>query len=270
MSDPNASHPDLPPVPAAQEPGFAAGAQVPGQYPGSAAFARQATGHVDVNESFTWSWKIFIRYWWQLLLPGILMGVAAVVGAALIVVGILLMLSGSTTRPDGSPAYQFHVGGLILTLLGAFALLFVILLLQGGLLSGILRVGDGEPVSGVAFLKPTRTSAYVATAILMALATAIGLVLLIVPGLIAIFAFQYAPIMVLERKVSPFAAMGASARLSFAKFGDSLIIFLIHWLYGWVGGLIAVIGSIVTLPLGEAFLVHAYRDLVGRPFSRLP
>ncbi|MFT3715124.1 MAG: hypothetical protein QM774_04000 [Gordonia sp. (in: high G+C Gram-positive bacteria)] len=262
------------------------GAQIPpGAYPYPPAamaggpYPRQATGTVDVGTSVSWSWKAFTRNPVGMMLPGILQFVAGLIGAGVIIAGVFLMLRGTTTTTAGydsatgtysnsSTDFQFHPDGLILILLGLVALIALTSYLQGGLQSGILAFADGRPVSTGTFLKPSRPGAYVGTVLLVTLVTIVGFVL-IVPGILAMFAFQYAPIMVLDKNLSPVQAMKASAKLAFGKFGDSIIVTIVHWAYNWVGGMV-LIGTILTMPLAEAFRIHAYRDLESHPIPQLP
>lgn len=207
-----------------------------------------------------------------MIVPGLITLAAYVVFVIIMVAGFVWMVGPSNVTTYDTEfgtatttTSDFGVGGLILIILAALALVFVVIYLQGAVTSGVLRVAAGDVVSVRSFLVPSRTLAFLATVVLMAIAIVVGLVLLIIPGLIAIFAFQFAPVFVLEQRMSPTAALTASAKLAFRKPLDSLLTLLIHYVYGYVGGLIAGLGAVVTVPMGEAFLVHAYRDLVDRP-----
>ncbi|GAA3967097.1 hypothetical protein GCM10022231_30230 [Gordonia caeni] len=202
-----------------------------------------------------------------MVVPGLAILIVTVIGTALIIAGVFWMVPSSVDGDYGQTAATdgFAVGGLILVIVVALLLVFAVIYLQGAVTSGVIRVADGRSVGVRDFLVPTRTAAFVGTVILMAIIIAVGFVLLVIPGLIAVFALQYAPVYVLERKMSPTQAVAASARLAFAKPLDSLLVLLVHYVYGYIGGVAFGLGAVVTLPMGEAFLVHCYRNLVGRP-----
>lgn len=234
-------------------------------------------GRADIGEALKWSWTTFTRHPWPMIVPGLLMMAATVVAAIVVLVGVFAMLGDAATTGGGigdsgitDSDVSLNVGGLVVVIAGVLVGLFAILYLQGALTSGLLRLADGEAVTARSFLVPARTAAFIVTVVLVALIIGIGFVLLIIPGFIAMFALQYAPVFVLDQKMSPLQAISASVRLAFSKPGDSILVFLLHYLYGYIGGLVIIIGAIVTLPMGEAFLVHCYRALIGRPLARLP
>lgn len=239
-----------------------------GAYPPQGGVPQAPTGRADVGEALKWSWQVFSRRPGPMVVPGLAILMVTVIGAALIVAGVIWMVPSSVDVGDygeTTPTAGFSVGGLILIIVVSLLLVFAVIYLQGAVTSGVIRVADGQSVGVRDFLVPTRTAAFVATVILMAIIIGIGLVLLVIPGLIAIFALQYAPIYVLEQKMSPAKAIAASARLAFAKPLDTLLVLLVHYVYGYIGGVAFGLGAVVTLPMGEAFLVHCYRNLVGRP-----
>lgn len=233
---------------------------------GSPALPRPVTGSPDFAEAFRFSWKSFGRYPWPMMVPGLLTLLAGLAGGVLAVIGFFWMfgaaLSDSTASGAAAPVY---FAGLIPMILGIALFVVAAIYLQGALISGVLKVADGRPVTARDFTAPARPGAFILTSILIGLATVVGMVLLIVPGLIAAFAFQYAPVIVLEQKVSATAAMRASAKLAFGNLGDSVVVWILHYAYSYVGSFVFLVGGLVTQPMGAAFLVHCYRDLTRRP-----
>ncbi len=233
---------------------------------GSAVVPRPVTGRPDFAEAFRFSWKSFGRYPWPMMVPGLLILVASVLGVVLAVVGFIWMFgSALSSTADSTAETSINVGGLVLAIVAILVLALVTTYFQGGLLSGLLTLTDGRPVTARDFVGPSRPGAFLVTAILIGLATVVGMILLIIPGFLAAVAFQYAPVMVLEQKMSPIAAMRASAKLAFAHFGDSVVVWILRAVYGYVGSFVFIVGSMVTMPMGEAFLIHCYRDLTDRP-----
>ncbi|WP_155820853.1 YciC family protein [Gordonia hirsuta] len=250
-------------------PGFAP----PGGYPppGSEYPVAPPSGRADFGQALTWSWQVFSRRPGPMVLPGLLMLASTLVGIILIVVALLWMFGDSFVYDEygmevaSTTDFVVNAGGVVLLVLAGLLMAIATPYLQGAVLSGVLKVSDGTPVSARDFLVPVRFGAFLVTVVLTAIVVMIGFVLLVIPGLLAIFALQYAPVMVLDQKKSPIQAMTASARLAFAKPGDSVLVAILHYVFGYVGSLAFGLGAIVTLPMGEAFLVHCYRSLVSRP-----
>lgn len=235
--------------------------------------AKPATppGKADLGGAFRWSWSTLTRHPWPMIAPGVLILVAVVLGTAVSIVAAIWMVSPSTVRSvdaygdsTTTTTTDFQAGGLVLLIVAVLAMIVLVTYLEGSLTAGMLRVADGHPVGVGDFLKLPRALVYLVTMLLITILVLLGTVLLIVPGLIATYAFQFAPILVLEQKLSPTAAMAASARLAFAKKADSILVLLIEYAYGYAGALVMA-GMVVALPMSVAFRVHAYRDLVERP-----
>ncbi|HEX2448687.1 MAG TPA: hypothetical protein VHK26_10980 [Methyloceanibacter sp.] len=109
---------------------------------------------------------------------------------------------------------------------------------------------------------------YLGTSILLTLAIAIGLVLLIVPGIIFALMFMFAPFVVIERQLGPIDSMNESNRITrghkWQLLGFSLLLVLINLL----GVLALVVGLLVSIPVSTLAFVHAYRVLGGKAEPR--
>ncbi len=221
------------------------------------------SGRADFGAALNWSWLVFRNRPGPMILPGVLMFAVTVAVTILIVLAVVGMLGASAT--DSGTGIALTATSAVLAIVAILVVVIATLFLRGAVLSGVLKVADGRPVSARDFLVPVRFGAFLVTIILVGLAVLVGLILLVVPGLIAIFAFQYAPVMVLDQRLTPVQALTASAKLAFGTPGDSLIVLIGHYVYGYVGGLAMGLGAILTVPMGEAFVVHCYRSLTHRP-----
>jgi uncharacterized membrane protein len=100
---------------------------------------------------------------------------------------------------------------------------------------------------------------------LLALAVAVGFVLLIVPGIIFGLMFMFATFIVIERELGPIDALSESHRLTrgykWPLFGFVLLLLLVNVL----GLLALIVGLLVSIPVSTLAFVHAYRTLGGRP-----
>ncbi|PZU93728.1 MAG: hypothetical protein DCF32_23100 [Leptolyngbya sp.] len=93
--------------------------------------------------------------------------------------------------------------------------------------------------------------------------TAIGFVLLVLPGIYLAVAYLFAQPLVIDKNADFWQAMETSRQLItkkwFSFFGLLLLIFLLN-----VGGFILLgVGLLVTIPLSVCIIAAAYEDIVG-------
>jgi uncharacterized membrane protein len=105
---------------------------------------------------------------------------------------------------------------------------------------------------------------YLAVEILTIVTIVIGLILIIVPGVIAmvLLSFSYYP--VIDRGAGPVEAMKESVRITKGNRLAIFWLFLLLLLVNLVGLLLLVVGLVVTVPVSTLAMIHAYRTL-SRP-----
>ena len=101
------------------------------------------------------------------------------------------------------------------------------------------------------------------TALVGALLTSIGFLLLIIPGIYLLIGYIFASSLVVDRRLDFWAALELSRRtvnpIWFGMFGFLLLLMLIN-----LAGIVALgIGSLVTIPVTMCTLTAAYADLFG-------
>ncbi len=109
---------------------------------------------------------------------------------------------------------------------------------------------------------------YLGASLLLSLAVAIGLVLLIVPGVIFGLMFMFATFIVIERELGPIDAMNASNQLTRGHKWQLLGLVLLLVLINLLGLMALVVGLLVSIPVSTLAFVHAYRVLGGKPEMR--
>lgn len=102
---------------------------------------------------------------------------------------------------------------------------------------------------------------YIGAQIVVAVAVLIGLILLIVPGIIAMLAFFMTQYLVVERKLWPIEAMKESARITKGNRWKLFLLLLAIIGINIVGFLALIVGLLVTIPVSMLALAHAYRML---------
>ena len=168
--------------------------------------------------------------------------------------GIDAALTGSAEEPS-------IIGTVINLALGT--------LLSMGATAFYLAAHDNPATADLSLLwHPRPFWKYLGASILLALAVAIGFVLLIVPGIILGLMFMFTTFVVIERELGPIDAMSESHRLTrghkWRLFGFVLLLLLINVL----GVLALVVGLLVSIPVSTLAFVHAYRVLGGKPEAR--
>lgn len=242
----------------------------PGGYgaAGGAAGGIGAAG-VNVGEALSWAWAKFKESPLPAILPGLL-----VVLSVGIFIAILFASGAFSTQTTTNYIGDYPVsttttsslssGGLIGLIIAYIVFFVVMIYLSASMTTGALRVADGEPVTMSTFLVPKRLGAVVGTSILVGIITAIGFVLCIIPGLIAIFLLQFAVFIVIDKpQVSVTQSLGESSRLARSSVSNSILTLVVSYALSYVGALLLYIGLIVTWPIGQLFYAHCYRRLSG-------
>ncbi|WP_246007993.1 hypothetical protein [Gordonia oryzae] len=252
--------------PGATPPPYGApGAGVPGAPTG-------APQQVNIGEALSWAWAQFKANPGPMIVPGLIM---FLIGGVMVgVYFAIIALSTSTTTKTfdngygGTYSYDVQtsslgIGAVLLGIL-LYVLVFVaVIYLSASMITGALRVADGQPVTVATFLKPDRLGPVVGTAIVVGLITAVGLVLCIIPGLIAIFLLQFSIFLVIDRKLGLGAALSASSNLARSSVSNALLTLVVAYVLSYIGTILCYIGLIVTWPLGQLFYAHCYRRLTG-------
>ena len=104
---------------------------------------------------------------------------------------------------------------------------------------------------------------YLGASILAWLAFALGLLLLIVPGIIFGLMFMFATILVIDRELGPIEAMKESNRVTRGYKWNLLGLVLVLALVNLLGALALFVGLLVSVPVTLLALMHVYRVLAG-------
>lgn len=198
-----------------------------------------------------------IRFGWETFKqrPWFFIGAMVILAVANIAVGIVSGAVDSIT--GGSLEEPTVLGNLVSYALGV--------LISMGMTAFFLASHDNpQGVEFAALWHPDPYLKFLGASVLASLAVGIGLVLLIVPGLIAAVLFMFSSFLVIDRGLGPVDALKASMEMTrgnrWPLFGFILLCLLIILL----GALAFGVGLLVAAPIAGIAFAYAYRLLSGR------
>lgn len=128
-----------------------------------------------------------------------------------------------------------------------------------------LALVDGRPVGAREFWTPRGLGRPVATALLLAVLTAVGTLLLYLPGLAVALLGQYAVYLSFDRGFGPAAAVRESVRLASRHLGTTVLLALAVAVVGTAGSMVCLVGLALAYPVAFATTAWLYRRLDSRP-----
>jgi uncharacterized membrane protein len=194
---------------------------------------------LEVGAAVSYAWAKFQQHAGALILIALVIALANLIGFAISLVVedffVALMLQ-----------IVFFIIGQILTV---------------GIINASLMVTRGEtPELGKVFATE-RLGPFIIASILYGIAIFVGLVLCIIPGIIAAFMLSFYGFYVLDQNAEPVAALSASFNLVKDNFGIVFLIVLVAFVINFIGAALCGIGLLVTAPICWIILGYAYRRL---------
>jgi uncharacterized membrane protein len=216
----------------------------------------------QVGDAFTYGWKKFQEYLGPILIAMVIFFVVLL--AVNFIATLFIGGVGEITDPDdlGFGAF-FSFGYLLFSLLSAL----VSLLIQAAVVRGALDITKGERIDINTFLSTENLGQIVLASIILAVGTAIGLILCVIPGLILIFFSQFTYQFIIDKGLPAFDAIKASFNLVNQNLGPVVGLFFASILAFFVGALLCGIGLIVAIPVTIIATAYAYRRLSGQPVT---
>ncbi|AVZ39361.1 MULTISPECIES: hypothetical protein [unclassified Dietzia] len=154
--------------------------------------------------------------------------------------------------------------------LGSILTIAVSLVFQAFLIRGALLEVDGHKPEIGDFFKLHNFGAFVLAAILVAIATTIGFILLIIPGIVVAFFLYWTLHFVVDRNMTAIDAMKSSVNAIKSDAGNLFALALLNILIVIAGALALLVGLLVAAPVAALASVYAYRTITGpSDFSRM-
>ncbi len=193
----------------------------------------------SISEALRFGWNTFKRT------PWIFVGSVA----------LMIVISVVLNKIGGEPGLVSFIVGIVATVLQWW--------LYIGLTRIALRAYSGAPIAfPMLFGESWKTLLrYAIAAIVAGVITCIGLILLIVPGIIAMTALSLFTFLILEREIKPIDALKESRRLTTGHRMNIFFLILIIGVINIIGAIPMGLGLLVTAPISLLALVHMYKQI---------
>ncbi len=194
----------------------------------------------SIKESIKTGWEIFKERSWF------------IIGLFLIVMAASAATSIIIEQTSGMVYFVLNVVDFGLQTIIGMGLLFI-----------LLAVYDKKQIGYKDWLTPAASFwSYLAVIVLSAIAIIGGLILFIIPGIIASMGLMFAPYLVVEKGMGPIMAIKKSWEMSKGYRWQLFLFTLVLILLNIVGAMALVIGLIVTIPVSSFAAIHVYRQIL--------
>jgi hypothetical protein len=202
-------------------------------------------GALDIGTALGYGWKKFTEN------VGPWLGIAAIVVIVNLVFGLIALSIDS------------FIGATIFRLVG-FVIGQIVTL---GLYRAALMVTAGQPLDIGRAFSTDRLGDFIIASLLYSLIVAIGLVLCVIPGLIAAVLLYFYGFYVLDKNMSATDALRASYELVRANAGSVVLLLVVAFLLNIVGALACGVGLFITGPVSLVMVCYGYRVLNNEPVA---
>lgn len=183
------------------------------------------------------------------------------IGASVVIVIAYLVVGGVSTGIDAALGGSSEEP----TLIGSSVNFGLSTLVGMGAIAFYLAAHDNpDTVELSALWHPQPFLRFLGASILTGLAVGIGLVLLVVPGIIALLFFMFTTLIVIDRGLGPIEAMQESMRIGRGFRWPLLGLIVLLALILIAGTVALLVGLLVAMPVTTLAFVHAYRVLSAK------
>jgi uncharacterized membrane protein len=238
QEEPPQGQPPSPPPPPAPPP-----APPPPPPPGEVSRVEGSSAPFGIGECVSYGWK---AYWKNL-------GPLLLITLVIIVIDVVISGIGQATG-NRAIAVIFSLIGWIVGLLLAF-----------GLIRATIAVTKGEKPEVAMLFQTDGFGPYIIASILFGIATFIGLILCIIPGLIFAVVYHFYGYAIVENpSLGPTDALKRAADISRGHRWELFGLFIVLILINIVGLIACLVGVIFTSGISAVAIAYAYRSLSGQ------
>ncbi|OFB42197.1 hypothetical protein BA059_05555 [Mycolicibacterium sp. (ex Dasyatis americana)] len=186
---------------------------------------------------------------------------------------IFQMIQAPFTEVDSSDpdsiSFSMGAGGILVSLLVALVGVVISAVIQSAYIGGMLDIANGAPVTIGSFFRPRLVGNVIIASVVSSIIIGIGVLLCIIPGIIAAIMLMFTTVAVLDRNLSGIDGVKTSFELSKGNFGPVALTWLVTVALAFVGALLCGVGLLVAYPLLSLITVYAWRRLSGAPVAPL-
>ena len=235
------------------EGGFPPPPPPPPQAPGGSAEGFSAP------DAIGWGWNKFKEN-----VGPILIGVLIVVVVSIVVNILAGIISGGSGSPMGPNAMDLSLLGFLASLVSTA----VSVVLGAVFARAALDVVDGRPFDFMGAFGRLNLVNVLIAALLVSVLVTIGFILLVIPGLIALFLTYFTTLYIVDDDAgSPVKAIQDSVKLISSNVGDALLLALLSVLVLIAGAIALLVGLLVAYPVTALASAYAYRRFRGQPVA---
>lgn len=140
-------------------------------------------------------------------------------------------------------------------------------LVQAVLTRGAVALTEGRPPTRATFTHGAHTGSAVLAALLVGVLAGLGTLLCYLPALVVVLYAQFTLLFVLDKGLSPVAALRSSATLVQHNLGACAALAVVALLALLGGVLVCGVGVVVAAPFVVLAQAHLYRTLLGEPVA---
>jgi uncharacterized membrane protein len=164
---------------------------------------------------------------------------------------------------DGSGTFASFLVGAV----GQFAFSVITMIISTALLRGALDVTEGRPFQISGLVSRINIGSVVLAGLLVAVITAVGTVLCILPGIAAEFFLLFTPIFVVDKNLAPVDALKASFDFTRNNLANMLVWVIVGGLVYVIGLCLCGVGALVAIPVVMLGAAYTYKKLTGQPVA---
>jgi len=222
-----------------------------------------AAGAFSAPDAIAWGWTKFTQNVGPVLLASLV-----IFGASIVLSILTSALTGgfSQTSPmcPGSLSFSAMSTG---SFVGQLIETVVAFVLTGVAAKAALEVADGKPYDFFgAFGKVNYVNLIVAS-LIVGLVVLVGFILLVIPGLIALFLTYLTTYSLVDDDKSPIDAIKHSVSLVSANLGGTFVLAILNVVVIIAGFIALCVGALVAVPVTMFASAYAYRVFNGQPVA---
>ncbi len=257
--DPNPSTGDLPAYGSTPPPEGGYPPPPPGGYP--PAPGGYGGAPYSASDAIAYGWRKFKDN------AGVMIAATLIVLVGTIVLGVISEVVAPSPALFTSDGFEFEAGAMAASLVAQTITGTIGYILYAMMIKGALDVADGGKFDIGRAFGALNVAKVLVAGLLVSLATTIGTLLCVLPGLaFSIFAF-FTLFFVVDKGTDPIESIGASFTLVGRNLGDGLLTGLLAILVIVAGALLCLVGLLAAFPIVTLAGAYAFRRFQGQPVA---